>query len=142
MGRWHLTIMSLIAVAWGLVVMAEYVLVAYGLRIGWLASYPPEQVEWLTTMPAWAHGTFGVWALLALVGALCLAARVAAAAWMLGIAAVAQVVLTVWAIGLADPVVQSLSDGPVVAIALLTAALGVLIWAYARGERRRPEGVL
>ncbi|MBM2577033.1 hypothetical protein JQC91_12060 [Jannaschia sp. Os4] len=142
MGRAHLYIMSLIAVVWGLVVMAEYVLVAYGLRIGWLADYPPAQIEWLTTLPGWAHGAFGVWATLALVGALCLAARVAAAAWMLGIAAIAQGALTVWALLLAAPPVQTLTDGPVTAIALLTLALSLLLWAYARGERRRAEGVL
>lgn len=142
LARWYLRFMALVAVAWGLVLVVEYVLVSYGLRLGWLRDYTAAQVDWLGSLPTWAHGAFAVWAVLTLVGGLCLAARVAASSWMLGVAMVAQLVLTAWAMLLAAPPVQTLTEASVWPFALLGAALGVLLWLFAWGERRRRGGLL
>ena len=142
MALWHHRIMSLIAVVVGLVVAAEAVLVLAGWRTAWLDGYSKAQVAWLAGMPAWAAWTLGAWGVLALVGALCLAGRVAAAAWMTGFAFLAQLVLTIWAFAFAAPPVQTTTEATLWTFALAGLVLSAAVWLYARGERRRDDGVL
>ena len=140
MGRWHFYVMGLIAVLCGVVGMAEYVLVSYGIEAAWLNAYPPEQIRWLASLPAWLHGLWGVQATLALVGALCLLAHVRASVWMLGLSFVALVVLAVWAHLGAAPPVWALTN-PVMAVlaTVLYVLLTALVWLYARNEKRHGD---
>ena len=140
MTRWHFYVMGLIAVVWGLVGMAEYVLVSYGIEAAWLDMYPPDQIEWLASLPAWIHGLWGAQATLALVGALCLVTHVRASVWMLGLSFVALVVLLIWAHVAAAPPMWALTDtGTAVLISILVAILSMLLWLYARWEKRHGD---
>ena len=140
MARWHFYVMGLIATVWGVVGMAEYVLVSYGIEVAWLNAYPTEQLTWLESLPAWVHGLWGVQAVLALVGALCLLAHVRAAVWMLGLSFVAFLVLAVWAnVGAAPPVWAMAATLPTVGITALLVLLTMLLWLYARWEKRHGD---
>ena len=138
MRRLHFYIMGLIALAFGLVAMAEYVMVSYGLRMGWLDAYPPEQLQWLAGVPAWLHGVWGAQATLALVGALCLLAHVQSSVWMLFFAFLAWAVMAIWAAAFAEPTIFEMTgDASTTWIFLgLTTLLTLLIYLYARGEKR------
>ena len=141
MSRWHFYVMGAIATVWGVIGMAEYVLVSYGLDdTAWLALYPAEQVRWLESLPAWVHGLWGVQATLALVGALCLLAHVRACVWMLGLSFLAFLVLAVWAHVAAAPPVWALADPLLsVVVTVLLVVFTALLWLYARGEKRHGE---
>lgn len=139
MSRWHFYLMGGLAVVYGVVVMAEYVLISYGPDMGWLTLYPEAQLNWLAALPAWIHGTFGAHALLALVGGLCLITHVRSAVWMLGLAFIALLVVTVWAFLFATPTLTAVTGagGTAVSIAALVNALVLLVYLYARGEKVR-----
>ncbi|MEM9796508.1 MAG: hypothetical protein AAF919_08465 [Pseudomonadota bacterium] len=140
MRRWHFYLMGVIATLFGIVGMVEYVLVSYGLELGWLRGYSDAQIAWLRGLPDWVHGVWGAQATLALVGALCLVAHVRAAVWMLAFSFFAFLFLSVWALSMADPVLQSVVDGvTAIAVASLVSALAGLLWLYARSERRRGD---
>ncbi|UWQ20254.1 hypothetical protein [Jannaschia sp. W003] len=140
MRRWHFYLMGAIATIWGILSLAEYTMVSYGLQAGWLDMYPPQQLEWLATLPGWVHGVWGAHATLALVGALCLVAHVRAAVWMLGLSWVGIVVLALWSHVFAAPPLWSISGGMLsVGVTLLVVALSGLIWLYARGEKRHGD---
>lgn len=140
MARWHFYVMGLIATLWGLVGIAEYLLISFEVEAAWLRAYPAEQLTWLARLPGWVHGLWGAQATLALVGALCLLARVRACVWMLGLAFIAFAVLAVWAHAFAAPPVWALTDAATAGIVtLLLVLLSVLLWLYARGEKRRGE---
>ena len=140
MRRLHFYVMGFIALAYGLLAVAEYVMISYGPRMGWLRLYPAEQIAWLETLPVWVHGTFGFHALIALVGALCLLAHVQAAVWMLAFAFLSLAVLQVWMVFLADPSVIELTGGGAAWLALaLVLALSFLLYLYARQEKRTGE---
>ena len=137
MRRWQFWVMGAIATLWGVVSMIEYVLVSYGLEWGWLAHYPEAQVVWLSSLPAWVHGVWGAQAVLSLVGALCLLAHVRAAVWMLGLSWIAFTLTALWAHVFAAPPVWALTDTwTAVGVTLLLILLSMLIWLYARQERR------
>ncbi|MEL6586122.1 MAG: hypothetical protein AAFY65_19570 [Pseudomonadota bacterium] len=141
MPRLHFYIMGLISLAYGVLAMAEYVLISYGLQLGWLANYPPDQIDWLSSLPNWVHGVWGAHSLLALAGALCLITHVRAAVWMLAFAFLTLVVLLVWAVFLAQPTMLALVGGgvmPLVTIGLVL-LLSFLIYLYARQEKRQGE---
>ncbi|GIT92174.1 hypothetical protein JANAI62_26320 [Jannaschia pagri] len=141
MRRWHFFVMGFIALVFGLLSLAEYVLVSYGLMLGWLAFYPPEQVEWLTSLPNWVHGVWAAQAVLALVGALCLLAHLRPAVWMLGLSFIALLVLYVWALFVATPTLIALVGGGWLAWVTLglVAALSFLVYLYARQEKQVGE---
>ncbi|SDY94238.1 hypothetical protein SAMN05444004_104177 [Jannaschia faecimaris] len=141
MRRLHFYIMGLIALGYGVVGMAEYVMVSYGLQLGWLDKYPAEQIEWLASLPNWVHGVWGAHATLALVGALCLLAHLRPAVWMLFFAFGALLVLEIWAVVFASPSLLALTSSATmtwVVMALVT-GLSLLIYLYARQERRTGE---
>ncbi|UWQ16600.1 hypothetical protein [Jannaschia sp. M317] len=141
MRRWHFYVMGLIALVFGVLSLAEYVLVSYGPRLGWLQGYGEAEVAWLANLPGWVHGVWGTQALLALIGALCLLAHLRPAVWMLAFSFLALVVLHVWAIFLADPSLMSLAGGGWEGWATLglVLALSFLIYLYARQEKRVGE---
>ncbi|MEM7491065.1 MAG: hypothetical protein AAF390_18280 [Pseudomonadota bacterium] len=141
MRRWHFYVMGLIALCYGILVMAEYVLISYGQVMGWLALYPADQVAWLTSLPAWIHGLLGAHAVLALVGALCLLAHIRAAVWMLAFAFITLLVLVIWAVVFASPSMIALVGGgwQVWLLTAMALALSFLIYLYARQEKRAGE---
>lgn len=141
MRRLHFYIMGLIALAYGLVGMAEYVMISYGVQAGWLDMYPPDQIEWLTTLPNWVHGVWGAHATLALVGALCLITHLRPAVWMLFFAFLTFIVLVIWAVLFATPSILALTSDPTTTwiIMGLVALLNLLIYVYTRQEKRTGE---
>jgi hypothetical protein len=141
MRRWHFYTMGVISLLYGLLAMAEYVLISYGEVMGWLVLYPEDQVAWLTSLPGWVHGLFAVHAILALVGALCLLAHIRAAVWMLGFAFIALLVLYAWALVFASPTLLALVGGGPIALLTLALVIGLsfLIYLYARQEKRAGE---
>jgi hypothetical protein len=143
MRRWHFYVMGLIALLFGVLSVAEYVLVSYDIFAGWLAFYPADQLLWLQGVPGWVHGFWAVHAVLALVGALCLLAHVRAAVWMLGFSFLSLVVLLVWAMAFADPTLPELVGGgwQVWAISGLVLVLSFLVYVYARQEKRVGENL-
>lgn len=141
MRRLHFYVMGLIALGYGLLAVAEYVMVSYGPRLGWLTRYPPQQLAWLETLPGWVHGTFAFHAVIALVGALCLLAHVRAAVWMLAFAFLSLVVLQVWMVFVSRPSVIDMTGGgamPWITLGLVL-ALSFLVYLYARQEKRAGE---
>lgn len=141
MRRSHFYIMGLIALVFGCLALAEYVLVSYGLTAGWLAMYPPEQIDWLSSLPAWVHGLWGVQATLAFVGGLCLLAHLRPAVWMLGLSFFALLALSIWMVAFAEPSVIALTGGgwlPWVTIGLVL-ALSFLVYLYSRQEKQVGE---
>lgn len=141
MRRWHFYVMGGIATLFGILSMVEYVLVSYGLQLGWLEFYPPDQLEWLASLPGWVHGVWGIQATLALVGGLCLLAHVRSAVWMLGLSFVGLLVLCVWALVFASPTLIALVGGGAIAWVTLglVALLSFLIYLYARQEKQVGE---
>lgn len=141
MRRGHFYVMGLIALGYGIITMAEYVLVAYGEYWGWLDMYSAEQLAWLQRVPTWIQGVWGAHALLALVGALCLLAHLRASVWMLAFSFLTLLVLAVWAILFATPSMMTLTGGgwePWVAT-ICVVLLTLVLYLYARGERRTAE---
>ncbi|TFL18183.1 hypothetical protein [Jannaschia formosa] len=141
MRRWHFYVMGLIALVFGALSLAEYVMVSYGLIAGWLEFYPPEQILWLKAIPDWVHGVWALHATLALLGALCLLAHVRSAVWMLGISFILLFVLAVWAVFFADPTMIALVGGgwlPWVTLGLVL-LLSFLIYLYSRQEKQVGE---
>lgn len=141
MRRWHFYVMGLIALLFGVLSLAEYVMVSYGMRMGWLTFYPPEQLAWLESLPGWVHGAWGAHSVLAFVGALCLLAHLRPAVWMLGFSFILLAVLMVWAAFLAETTLIALVGGgamPWVTTALVL-LLSFLIYLYARQEKRVGE---
>ncbi|WP_371153423.1 hypothetical protein [Jannaschia sp. 2305UL9-9] len=141
MRRWHFYVMGLIALVFGTLSMAEYILVSYGLTAGWLTMYPQDQLDWLAGLPNWVHGVWAVQATLALVGSLCLLAHLRPAVWMLGLSFISLLVLYVWAILVASPTLIALVGGgwlTWVTLALV-AALSFVIYLYARQEKQVGE---
>jgi hypothetical protein len=137
MGRWHFYVMGLIALLFGVLSMAEYVLVSYGIEAGWLALYPEEQLVWLAAVPDWVHAAFALHAVLALIGALCLLAHLRAAVWMLAFAFFALLAVTIWALFFANPTLPALVGGWLVWVVTgLVLLLSFLIYLYARQGRR------
>ena len=142
MRRAHFYIMGFIATVYGVLGMAEYVLVSYGLvDDAWLQIYPQDQIRFLTTLPDWVHGVWGVHATLALVGALCLLAHIRAAVWMLAFAFLSLVVLYGWMLFVARPSLIALVGGGWIAWTVLglVLLLSFLIYLYARQEKRTGE---
>lgn len=141
MQRWHFYVMGLIALGYGVLVMAEYILVSYGHVMGWLTLYPEDQIAWLTSLPGWVHGLLGLHSVLALVGALCLLAHVRAAVWMLAFSFITQVVLMIWAVFLATPTLVALVGGGQIVwlVIAMTMVLNFLIYLYARQEKQVGE---
>lgn len=141
MRRLHFYIMGLIALGFGLIGMAEYVMVSYGMQVGWLDAYPPEQIEWLASLPGWVQGVWGAHATLALVGALCLLAHLRPAVWMLFFSFLTLIVLMIWAALFASPTVLALTGSTMWTLVFmgLAAALSLLIYVYARQEKRTGE---
>ncbi|WP_179379631.1 hypothetical protein [Jannaschia marina] len=141
MRRLHFYIMGLISLAYGLLVMTEYVLISYGLQKAWLEFYSEAQIAWFEALPDWVHGVWGAHATLALVGALCLLAHLRPAVWMLFFSFFTLLVLVVWATLLADPSMLSLVGSSVMAWATsaLVLALSFLIYLYARHEKQLGE---
>jgi hypothetical protein len=138
MGRWHFYLMGLIALLFGILSVAEYVMVSYGLTAGWLAFYPEDQLVWLSTLPTWVHGLWAVHAVLALVGALCLLAHLKPAVWMLGFSFFALLAVSIWALFFAQPTLVVLTGGGAVLWVSvgLVLALSLLIYLYARQGKR------
>ncbi|PWJ20378.1 hypothetical protein [Jannaschia seohaensis] len=141
MRRWHFYVMGLIALVFGLLSMAEYVMISYGLVQGWLELYPAEQIDWLRAVPDWVHGVWAVQATLALVGALCLLAHLRPAVWMLGFSFFALATLMVWAAFFADPTLLVLVGGGWLTWVTmgLVLALSFLIYLYSRQEKQVGE---
>ncbi|MEM8823109.1 MAG: hypothetical protein AAGF30_05820 [Pseudomonadota bacterium] len=141
MRRWHFYVMGLIALGYGVLVMAEYVLISYGADFGWLAFYPEDQVAWLTSLPGWVQGLLGLHAAFALVGAMCLLAHVRAAVWMLAFSFLSQVVLAIWAVFFASPTLIALAGDSGLAwlVVAMVLVLSFLIYLYARQEKRMGE---
>ncbi|KIT15904.1 hypothetical protein [Jannaschia aquimarina] len=142
MRRWHFYVMGTIATVWGVLALVEYVMVAYGLRWGWLDMYPENQLNWLASLPAWVHGLWGLQGVLAFVGALCLLAHLRASVWMLGLSFLALLVLVVWSLFFAAPTLLSLDGldgGTTFLVSFLVLLLSAMIWLYARSEKQRGE---
>lgn len=141
MQRWHFYVMGLISLGYGLVSLAEYVMVSYGLQMGWLDMYPPEQINWLAGVPAWVQGVWGAHVALALIGSLCLLAHLRPAVWMTAFAFLTLVVLAVWAALFANPTIIALVGGgvmPWVTMGLVI-LLSFLIYLYTRQEKQVGE---
>lgn len=141
MQRWHFYVMGLISLLYGVLAMAEYILISYGLRLGWLVAYPQNQIEWLASLPGWIHGVWGAHVTLALVGSLCLLAHVRSAVWMLFFAFLSLIVLYVWMLALAEPSLMTLigGNGMSMLVIVLIPALSFLIYLYARQEKQLGE---
>ena len=141
MRRLHFYVMGLISLAYGALTMAEFLLVSLRGTPGWLDMYPPGQVAWLNGLPAWVQWVWGLHCVLALVGALCLLAHLKPAVWMLAFAFLTLLAVLVWAFAIAEPALTDLvgTEWPVVTIAALVAALCLLVYLYARHEKRLGE---
>lgn len=141
MSRLHFYVMGLIALAYALLSLAEFVFATYGLPVGWLDLYPAAQLAWLETLPRWVTILWGVHVAFALFGALCLLAHIQAAVWMLAFAFMTLIALYVWMLGIAQPsMVEIVGGGATLWVALaLVMALSFLIYIYARQEKRTGE---
>ena len=141
MRRLHFYVMGLISLAYGLLMTAEFLLVSLRGTPGWLDMYPPEQVAWLDALPTWVYVVWGAHCLLALVGALCLLAHLQPAVWMLAFSFFTLIVLLVWAFAFAAPALTALvgTEWPVFTIAALLAVVTLLVYLYARHEKRLGE---
>lgn len=137
MRRWHFYVMGLIALVFGTLSLAEYVLISYDLTAGWLAQYAPDELAWINAVPAWVHGVWGMQATLAFVGSLCLLAHLRTAVWMLGLSFFALLAVYVWAIAVASPSMIAMAGGGLMAwaIPVLVVALSFLIYLYSRQEK-------
>ncbi len=141
MQRLHFYVMGLISLAYGALTMAEFLLVSLRGTPGWLDMYPPEQIAWLNALPEWVYWVWGAHCTLALVGALCLLAHLRPAVWMLAFAFLTLMVVLVWAFVVAEPALPNLvgTEWPVFTIAALVATLNLLLYLYARHEKRLGE---
>ncbi|CUH39849.1 putative transmembrane sensor domain protein [Jannaschia seosinensis] len=141
MRRWHFYVMGLIALVYGLIGLTEYVMITFGLRVGWLELYPAEQMVWLKAVPDWVNVVWLAHVFLALVGALCLLAHLQSAVWMLAFAFLTLVVVSVWMFFFAMPTVVAVTGGGWIpwTLAGLVLLLSFLIYIYARQEKQRGE---
>lgn len=141
MRRLHFYVMGLISLAYGVLASAEFLFVSLRGTPGWLDMYPPDQIAWLNGLPTWVYWVWGAHCVLALVGALCLLAHVQSAVWMLAFSFLTLLAVLVWAFGFAVPALPDLvgTEWPVYTIAALVAALSLLVYLYARHEKRLGE---
>ena len=141
MRRAHFYVMGLIALGYGVITMAEYLLIAYGEYWGWLDMYSADQLAWLQAVPIWIQGVWGAHAVLALVGALCLLGHVRASVWMLSLSFLTVAILAVWALFFASPTMIAMTGGgwqPWAATACVV-LLTLVLYLYARGEKQAGE---
>lgn len=141
MRRWHFYVMGAIALVYALIGAAEYLMVTFGPRMGWLELYPADQIAWLESMPAWVNVAWIAHVVLALVGALSLLAHLRSAVWMLAFAFLTLAALCFWMLFLADPTVVDITEGGwiVWTLPVLVSLLSFLIYLYARQEKQRGE---
>lgn len=135
--RWPYWLIALLALLWNAFGCLDLMMTA-SRNVTWLASLPPEVIDWLDGAPTWSLFTWTIGVGAGLVGALCLLARSrhavpAFAASLLGLAG--------------NQVWQFTSDMPKSMTSAGNVALSVMIWAIALmllwfAVRKRGEGVL
>jgi hypothetical protein len=132
---WHLPVIGWLAVIWTGINVLDYLLTQYEVR-PFLDLWPAAMADYFLAMPLWLDllWAVGVWA--GFAGAICIVARARAAALLMGIAAVAFLLLTLGLVYLTTPPMERVT-GPVgVLIMAGSTAIYALFWVYARAEHR------
>ncbi len=139
MRPWHIWPVSIASLVWAFAAAADYLLTE--LRSpAYLSLFSSGLVAYIAGLPApivgaWAIGVWG-----GLAGVLMMILNLPAAAMTLAVAAMAQVVLGVWLIALAEPPLRHVAGPAGDGIMVVSVLVPVLVWLYARALHAR--GVL
>jgi hypothetical protein len=130
---WHLPVIGWLAVIWTALNVLDYLLTRFEVR-PFLDLFPPAVVDYFLTLPLWLDLAWavGVWS--GFAGALCLVARARAAALLMGLAAVAFLLLTLGLVFLTAPPMEMVTGPLGVWIMAGSTAIYGLFWLYARAE--------
>jgi hypothetical protein len=132
---WHLPTIGWLALIWTGLNAADYLLTQAGAGF-WLGLFPDDAVAYFATLPAWVDALWAVAVWAGLAGALCLVLRAKAAAALLGLGALAMLLLTLALVYGTRPPMEVVT-GPVgVWIMVANTAAFALFWFYARTEHQ------
>ncbi|SIO19338.1 hypothetical protein SAMN05444722_0773 [Rhodovulum sp. ES.010] len=131
---WHLMPVAILAVLWNLAGSADYVMTQYG-AAPYLQIFTQSQAAYFTALPAavdaaWALAVWG-----GLLGAILLFLRVGAAAWVLGLAALAMLGCAGWLIGFATPPLGAVAGAFGVTMMAGATGMALVFFLYARQMR-------
>ncbi|MBK1634393.1 hypothetical protein [Rhodovulum adriaticum] len=136
---WHLMPVAILAILWHLAGAVDYLLTQYSIA-PYLVLFTQPQSSFFTALPPLADGAWAtaVWG--GLLGAVLLFLRSGIAPWVLGVAALAMIVLGVWLMGFATPPLADLAGPGGVALLVTATVISISFYLYAR--RMRVAGAL
>ncbi|MBN2907201.1 MAG: hypothetical protein JXJ18_10880 [Rhodobacteraceae bacterium] len=131
---WHMMPVAILAILWSLGGAADYVLTQYNVA-PYLPLFTQPQSAYFTALPAWADAAWAIAVWGGLLGAILLFLRSGAAPFVLGLAALSMVGLSVWLIGFASPPLAEVSGLTGVYLMIGASAVALLFYFYARQMR-------
>lgn len=136
---WHLMPVAIAAILWNLAGAVDYLLTQYGIA-PYLVLFTQPQSAFFTALPAAADAAWAtaVWG--GLVGAVLLFLRASIAPWVLGLACLGMIGLSIWLIGFAAPPLVTLTGAGGVVMLVCASAVSLMFYLYAR--RMRVAGAL
>ncbi|MEX5728928.1 hypothetical protein Ga0609869_002281 [Rhodovulum iodosum] len=131
---WHLSLVAIAAVLWYLAGAVDYTLTQYRVE-PYLAQFSDTMVDYFTGLPPWVVALSALSAWSGLLGGILLFFRRRFAVALLGLAALAFCLLTVWLTVIADPGLASATGRIGIYLILGAAVVEVVFYLYARQAR-------
>jgi hypothetical protein len=130
----HLWIVGVLAFLWNLMGAFDYVASQFNLEF-YMAQFPPEMLEWIDAMPAWATAAwaFGVWG--AFVGTIGLLMRKKWAVIAYGVSLAGLAVSSIYSYILTDAMEMAGGGAVVMNILIWVVAIFLLFYALAMSKK-------
>ena len=133
---WHFWPIVTVAFVWHLVGAFDYTATLFEFE-PWVEMLNQRQMIFVETMSGWAVGAWAIAVWGGVLGALLLAMRARFAPLVLAISALGLIAVAVWANVMSSPEVGDVASPAAAWILIGSAVFGVLLWLYARTQRRR-----
>ena len=130
----HLWVVGVLAILWNFMGVFDYLASNLELEF-YMSQFPPEMLEWIDTMPAWATAAwaFGVWG--AFVGTIGLLLRKKWAVVAYAVSLGGLLVSSIYSYILTDAVEMMGSGAVFMNIAIWAVAVFLLVYAWAMAKR-------
>lgn len=130
----HLWIVGVLAILWNFIGAFDYVATKLELEFH-MSQFPPEMLEWIDTMPAWATASwaFGVWG--AFVGTIGLLLRKKWAVWAYVASIVGLLISNIYSFFLSDAAEAMGESYPYMNALIWVIAIFLLVYACAMAKK-------